>query len=304
MQLSTNERKALSKLVRHTKCDTWFVLLSEHENCYYIFDWENDKRLSWRDGLEQLAEAVTLPYERYKLDEWEADAMALLFARFSVHTAFEGFRRHAFESLALDIKSELDRLSDGDPNDEDDSFQDIVSRVYEHHTADEITDHDLDVLVETLDEPSLTLRQSYFLALDYLERTAEHLDGVPLILNEYERLFDAFLDLTDFTLVQYMDGWGLVDKQGGNLGGIESRRYSFAVSLIDDLDAYINDYLVVPICECCNLHEDYTNWGELATKLLSQGGDSSDDIRMLDALCNHADSIRLSHCQHESRMWD
>lgn len=46
--------------------------------------------------------------------------------------------------------------------------------------------------------------------------------------NRYETLFEEFMDLTEFTLIKYKDGWGLHDRQGGNLGDIESDRFENA----------------------------------------------------------------------------
>ena len=60
------------------------------------------------------------------------------------------------------------------------------------------------------------------------------------------------LDLEDFDVdvVEVADGdWGtslefkLIDKQGGNLGNIESEQFDNLASIIDRLDIYHNDYL-------------------------------------------------------------
>ena len=57
--------------------------------------------------------------------------------------------------------------------------------------------------------------------------------------NKYEKLFDDFLDLTEFTLVKYPDGFGLKDRQGGNLGDIESDRFMNASQIADGMERYI-----------------------------------------------------------------
>ena len=119
--------------------------------------------------------------------------------------------------------------------------------------------------------------------------------------NEYEILFDSFLDLTEFTLVKYPDGWGVVDGQGGNFGDIESDRFSDAMSVIDRMDIYIEDYLVRPIKECLESEDCDMNWGDMAKKFLDNAGESEGDVRMLDAICNHADQIRLENCTHETQ---
>ena len=47
-------------------------------------------------------------------------------------------------------------------------------------------------------------------------------------------------------------------------------------------------------------------WGELAEAFLNKAGESNSDVEMLDALCNHADEIRLKNCtyeKHEDRIY-
>ena len=60
--------------------------------------------------------------------------------------------------------------------------------------------------------------------------------------NRWEELFDELLDLIEFRLIKYPDGWGLVDRQGANLGDIESDRFDSSVTLIDRLEVYVRDY--------------------------------------------------------------
>lgn len=39
-------------------------------------------------------------------------------------------------------------------------------------------------------------------------------------------LFESILDIEEFFMVRYQDGtWGLQDRQGANLGDIESERF-------------------------------------------------------------------------------
>lgn len=67
--------------------------------------------------------------------------------------------------------------------------------------------------------------------------------------NQWETLFDQLLNTVEFRLVKYSDGWGLVDKQGANLGEIESDRFDDAAMILDRLDIYIGDYFVDDIRE-------------------------------------------------------
>ena len=61
--------------------------------------------------------------------------------------------------------------------------------------------------------------------------------------NEYEKLFEDFLDLTEFTLIKHKDGWGLYDRQGGNFGNIEGDRFKSAAEILDRMDIYVDDYI-------------------------------------------------------------
>ena len=68
--------------------------------------------------------------------------------------------------------------------------------------------------------------------------------------NRWEELFEGWLDLTDFTLIKYNDGWGLYDQQGGNLGDIQSDRFENATQIVDRMEIYINDYICEDLTEC------------------------------------------------------
>ena len=73
------------------------------------------------------------------------------------------------------------------------------------------------------------------------------------------------LDLEEFDIdvVEVADGdWGtslefkLIDKQGGNLGDIESEQFDNLASIIDRLDSYHNDYLFRPLERRIDAGED------------------------------------------------
>lgn len=118
--------------------------------------------------------------------------------------------------------------------------------------------------------------------------------------NEYEKLFDSFLEITEFTLVKYFDGWGVIDLQEGNLGNIEHDRFENAAQLIERMDAYIEDYYVRSVVECLDIEKyDKMTWGEIAEKYKDNAGDSTSDVLVLDALCNHPEEIDLENCDHE-----
>lgn len=128
--------------------------------------------------------------------------------------------------------------------------------------------------------------------------------------NEYEKLFENFLDLTEFTLIKHKDGWGLYDRQGANLGNISDDRFENAAEIFDRMDIYINDYFFNDI-EVNILEEDET-WdniedliGFLGAKLDS---DLSEDMRqtieyeynILCMIAHYAGEIDLENVYYET----
>ena len=77
--------------------------------------------------------------------------------------------------------------------------------------------------------------------------------------NRWECLFEGWLDLTDFILIKYNDGWGLCDRQGGNLGNIEGDRFANATEIIYRMEVYIIDYIFNDLEDCW---DDETNQAE------------------------------------------
>ena len=96
--------------------------------------------------------------------------------------------------------------------------------------------------------------------------------------NKWEKLFDEFLDLTEFKLIkhqnkynQYIDEyghWSLIDLQEANLGNIQGDRFESAQEILERMTIYINDYIIADIEECLdekNLYPEngYVDWQEL-----------------------------------------
>lgn len=68
--------------------------------------------------------------------------------------------------------------------------------------------------------------------------------------NHWEQVFQELLDLMDFQLVRYgRDYYGLSDKQGANLGGIEETVFQNAGEILERLDTYTHDYIITDIEE-------------------------------------------------------
>lgn len=121
--------------------------------------------------------------------------------------------------------------------------------------------------------------------------------------NKYEKIFDSFLSITDFRLVKYLDGFGLIDLQGADLGEIESDRFKTAADIFDRMDIYINDYFINDIDELLDekdievtWNNDYVSYLEYAKPLLPE---YSFDFDILDMICYHANEIDLNNCNYE-----
>lgn len=121
--------------------------------------------------------------------------------------------------------------------------------------------------------------------------------------NKYENLFDSFLSITDFRLVKYLDGFGLIDLQGADLGEIESDRFKTAADIFDRMDIYINDYFINDIDELLDekdievtWNNDYMSYLEYAKPLLPEYPFEFD---ILDMICYHANEIDLNNCNYE-----
>lgn len=124
--------------------------------------------------------------------------------------------------------------------------------------------------------------------------------------NKYEKLFDEFLDLIEFTLIKHKDYWSLVDRQEGNLGNIEQDRFENAMEIIDRMDIYIQDYIARPLQEALN-EMDETKEGEYSddfeeivnTCYNHYPSLNAWDVDVLDMICYHSKEIDLNKCFYE-----
>ena len=73
--------------------------------------------------------------------------------------------------------------------------------------------------------------------------------------NVWEHIFEDMLSTFDFDLVRFGRGYyGLRDRQGVNLGHIEQDVFTNAGDIIQRLDIYIHDYIIV------DLENELRNW--------------------------------------------
>lgn len=127
--------------------------------------------------------------------------------------------------------------------------------------------------------------------------------------NKWEKLFDEFLDLTEFTLVKHKPNdyeydpahWSLIDNQGGNLGDIESDRFTSASQILDRMDVYIEDYIATPLEEELiknGVDEELYAFDEFlfCREMLPN---NQWDFDVLDMICNHFEEINLENCTYE-----
>lgn len=135
------------------------------------------------------------------------------------------------------------------------------------------------------------------------------------IQNRWEKLFEQFLDLTEFTLIKHTDGWGVYDRQGANLGDIQDDRFENAADIFDRMDVYINDYFFADLEDELDAYEvdlegreipnDAADWlllrndVEFVSKNKKYFDDHSWEFDVLDMIANHANEINLENCNYE-----
>ena len=118
--------------------------------------------------------------------------------------------------------------------------------------------------------------------------------------NTYEKLFDEFLNITEFRLLKHKDGtFSLEDQQCANLGDIEDDRFETASEVLDRMDIYIQDYLIRDIEDALDeksieidcAWEEYGQYRDLIP-------DYKFDFDLLDMIINHPDEIDLNNCDY------
>lgn len=137
------------------------------------------------------------------------------------------------------------------------------------------------------------------------------------IQNTWESYFEAWLDVTEFTLIKHKDGWGLYDRQGGNLGDIEGDRFESAEDILDRMEAYINDYIFDDLENELDVYDvdmgdrevpwSAEEWLSLRHEIYNKSNNKKyfDNHRwefvILDMIANHAKEIDLEKIYYEER---
>lgn len=134
--------------------------------------------------------------------------------------------------------------------------------------------------------------------------------------NKWEKIFDEFLDLTEFTLVRHQNDynratdeyghWSLIDNQGCNIGNIEGDRFASAREILDRMDNYIEDYIVDPIEQMLDMNNiddidrlvALCGWEDIL-EYRPFFPDNQWDFDVLDMICNHFEDINLENCTYK-----
>ena len=116
----------------------------------------------------------------------------------------------------------------------------------------------------------------------------------------YEKLFDEFLNITEFRLLKHKDGtFSLEDQQCANLGDIEDDRLETASEVLDRMDVYIQDYLVADIEDALDEESiaidcDWKEYGKYRDLI----PDYRFDFDLLDMIVNHSNEVDLNNCDY------
>lgn len=144
---------------------------------------------------------------------------------------------------------------------------------------------------------------------------------------DYNDLFVDFLDLIEFDLVKvddefkadlkkelgdeydedYIGKYALHDRQGANLGDIESITFDSASDILDNLEMYVEDYIIDALKDIAEgtqfedllydgSWEDFVDWyneHKDEEDVKEVFGDSEYDIKTLDMLVHHLNDVDL-----------
>lgn len=122
--------------------------------------------------------------------------------------------------------------------------------------------------------------------------------------NKWEKLFDEFMELTEFGLIKNHNGsWSVKDYQCANLGDIESDEFFSVMQIFDRMDTYIQDYFLRDIDELLDEKNIEIDWDFTCEAYLKNAKDllpnAAWDFEVLDMICNHFDEINLNNCFYE-----
>ena len=91
MRLKDDEIRGLCEIARKTKCDCWFDIRTDKNGNDYVFDLEAGKRIGFKTGVSQLAEAMIDPLTEYGLKDAEVQAVEALLDNLGIIPEFKCF---------------------------------------------------------------------------------------------------------------------------------------------------------------------------------------------------------------------
>lgn len=122
--------------------------------------------------------------------------------------------------------------------------------------------------------------------------------------NKWEKLFDEFLELTEFTLVRHQNDWSLIDHRD-DTSDIEECRFENAMEIFWRLDGH-TDYYIIGAIEDVALGKgiDISDWGNWGWDYLLSYRDKFPQnyqwyFDVLNMICYHDEEINLENCTYE-----
>lgn len=132
-------------------------------------------------------------------------------------------------------------------------------------------------------------------------------------MKDFDYYFDLFkdlLDLYEFDLALDEENyWRVIDRQGGNIGGIEQDQFNTIADIVDRMEIYHNDYILRSLEECLPEIETfcYQDAYNSLMDLFHSGEDLSEfefDIRVLEMILYGADVLSNKNKNNEEkRLW-
>lgn len=122
--------------------------------------------------------------------------------------------------------------------------------------------------------------------------------------NKWEKLFDEFLELTEFTLVRHQNDWSLIDHRD-DTSDIEEYRFKNTMEIFLRLDGHTDYYIIGAIEDVASSKgidiSDWENWGwdYLLTYRDKFPQNYQWHFDVIDMICCHDEEINLENCTYE-----
>ncbi len=118
---------------------------------------------------------------------------------------------------------------------------------------------------------------------------------------ESNMVFKEMLNVMDFQLEKYDDGFGLIDLQGANWGDIESDRFRTAAEIIERITIYLDGYYYDDLTDIASRYFEnetlpYTaeEWTKFMNDHESFKVDYMHEFKVMDLIANHTNEVDLN----------